>query len=717
MPVRFKRAAVAAAVASALLGLSQAAQAADAADAADAAGADGKDRIAVDRVVVTAQKRKQVASSTPLALSVIGGDDLKDAGAVRIDALSELMPNVEIAEGDSAHGMTVRIRGVSSSDFTDSGDPSAAFNLDGIYIARPQAQGLSFYDLERIEVLRGPQGTLYGRNATAGAINVITHKPVFRREAALGATLGNLSALRLDGMVNQPLGEALALRVAFARNRRDGTLENTAGGERSNDIHDDAARAHLLARLGKASTLLFTLDTARIGGVGPGLVPLERWNVGQKRVFDPVVKTRIDDENSGAALEFKHDFGGVELSWLSGSRDLKRNEDTAHGELPFPLVLHSRSKQISHELRVANSGSGALQWVAGAYAFRENSVTDYVIGDLLAPGVGLHWIVDPTTAWTKALFGQGTYAVQPELRLTAGLRYSRDKKHQVGTMYVGDMPIPYGADASYSKASWRLGVDYDASKTLMLYASLATGYKAGGFNQGSDDPSRPNYNPHLVYQPENLLAAEIGAKGRLLEGRLSFNLALFDYDYRDLQLSAGQPPNSSSGAFATLNAAKASVRGIELDGRLLVGDDDMLTYSLGLMRSKYKGYLAGPVGAQQDWSGRPLDNSPETNVALGWQHTWSLQAGGSLTARVNGRYSSSYVVSDYNAPRQFTQDGFTKLDLSLGWESASGAYAAQLFVKNATDKTVIRAYSGLGASGGLIVGDPRLFGLRLSAKF
>ncbi len=712
MPVSFQRAALPAAIATALLGLACAARAADAEPAPDA-----KDKLATDRVVVTAQKRKQLASSTPLALSVVGGDDLKDLGATRIDHLSELMPNVEIAEGDSAHGMTVRIRGVSSSDFTDSGDPSAAFNLDGIYIARPQAQGLSFFDIERIEVLRGPQGTLYGRNATAGAINVISNKPKFKREAAVGATVGNLSTLRLDGMINLPLGENVAMRVAVAHNRRDGTLDNTAGGQRTNDVNDDAARVHLLAKPGSATSVLLTADGARVGGNGPGLVPLERYQAGETRVFNPQVRSKIDDDNSGLSGEVKHDFGGVELSYQAGWRDLRRRENTAHGELPFPLVLRSRSQQTSHELRLANTGGGPLEWVAGLYSFRETSVTDYTIANLLGPGVSLHWIVDPTTASTQALFAQGSYAVQPDLRLTAGLRHSRDKKHQVGTMYVGDQPIPYGADASYAKTSWRLGIDHEVSKTLLLYASAATGYKAGGFNQGSDDPAKPNYNPHLVYEPENLLATEIGAKGRLLDGRLLFNLALFDYDYRDLQLSAGQPPNSSSGAFATLNAAKASVRGIELDGRLALGSDDLLTYSLGLMRSKYIGYTAGPVGAQQDWSGRPLDNSPQTNLALGWQHTWSLGDGSSLSARVNGRYSSDYVVSDYNAPRQFTQDAFTKLDLSLGWESASGAYTAQVFVKNATDKTVVRAYSGLGAGGGLIVGDPRLFGLRLNASF
>jgi iron complex outermembrane receptor protein len=712
------------AIAGLVLGLGAAGHAAAQSEApaapAAASQAESQDKVTtLDKVVVTAQKRLQFASKTPLALSVVGGDDLKELGAVRIDNLSDLMPNVEIADGDSAHGMTIRIRGISSSDFTDSGDPSAAFNLDGIYIARPQAQGLSFFDLERVEVLRGPQGTLYGRNATAGAINVISNKPKFQFSGAAGLTLGNLNTLRYEAMVNAPVNDMLALRLAVAGNRRDGYLDSTNGTPAHNDANDDALRLHGLLKISPATSLLVTLDAAHIGGVGSGMVPLERFYSGdkkQQRLFNASVPSAFDDDTHGIAAEFKHDFGPVELTYQFGHRELKRHEDTAHGELPFPLLFRGQSEQDSHELRLASNGTSALEWVAGLYSFKERSLTDYTIANLLGPGVGLHWLVDPTKASTKAAFAQASYALTEALRLTGGLRRTADAKSQSGTMYVGDVPGPYGAAARYNKTNWKVGADYTVSRALMLYASVSTGYKAGGFNQGSDDPSKPNYNPNLIYNPENLRATEVGAKGRALDGRLQFNAALFDYDYRDLQLSAGMPPTSSSGAFATVNAAKASVRGFDLDGKFAITPDDILTYSVGLLKSKYIGYTAGPVGSQQDWSGRALDNSPNGTVALGYQHNWPLAGGANLSARVSVRHSGSYVVSDYNAPRQYTQGAFTKADLSLQWESANGNYSVQGFVKNATDKTVIKAYSGLG-TGGLIIGEPRLLGVRLAARF
>nr|WP_316642307.1 TonB-dependent receptor [uncultured Roseateles sp.] len=673
----------------------------------------------LDKVVVTAQKRLQFASKTPLALSVVGGDDLKELGAVRIDNLSDLMPNVEIADGDSAHGMTIRIRGVSSSDFTDGGDPSAAFNLDGIYIARPQAQGLSFFDLERVEVLRGPQGTLYGRNATAGAINVISNKPKFQLAGAAGLTLGNLDTLRYEAMVNLPVSETVALRLAVAGNRRDGYLFNTNGTPAHNDANDDALRLHGLVKFNPSTSLLLTLDAAHIGGIGSGMVPLERFYSGdkkQQRQFNAVVPSAFNDDTGGVAAEFKHDFGPVELTYQFGHRELKRHEDTAHGELPFPLLFRGKNQQDSHELRLASNGSSALEWVAGLYSFKEKSLTDYTIADLLAPGVGLHWLVDPTKASTVAGFAQASYALNEALRLTGGLRQTSDSKSQVGTMYVGDMPAPYGASARYSKTNWKIGADYTVSRALMVYASVSTGYKAGGFNQGTDDKTKPNYNPNLIYHPENLRATEVGAKGRALDGRLQFNAALFDYDYRDLQLSAGMPPTSSTGAFATVNAAKARVRGFDLDGKFALTPDDILTYSLGLLKSRYIGYTAGPVGSQQNWSGHALDNSPGSTVALGYQHSWSLAGGANLSARASMRRSASYVVSDFNAPRQYTQPAYTKVDLSLQWESPKGDYSIQAFVKNAGDKTVIKSYSGLG-TGGLIIGEPRLLGVRLATRF
>ncbi|RJG22077.1 TonB-dependent receptor, partial [Massilia cavernae] len=235
---KFKKGAIAAAV-TALVG-------ATAGTANAQSQTQGENVAAIQEVIVTAQRIAQPASKTPLSLVAVSGEDLKAAGAINAANLTEMVGNVHIGEG-SLGAMKVTIRGVGSGDVTDKGDPSASFNLDGVNIARPQGAGLAFFDLERVEVLRGPQGTLYGRNSTAGAVNLITNKPTDKFEGAASVEFGNYDTQRFDGFLNVKINDVISVRGAVASTKHDGYLNSTQNLAKNLDDQDvQSARLHAL---------------------------------------------------------------------------------------------------------------------------------------------------------------------------------------------------------------------------------------------------------------------------------------------------------------------------------------------------------------------------------------------------------------------------------------------------------------------------------------
>jgi iron complex outermembrane receptor protein len=315
--------------------------------AAAAQGQDTPKISGIQEIVVTAQKRSQSASTTPLALSVVGGDDLRDAGALNAKALSDLAPNVTIGGGNRS-STEVSIRGIASSNNTEVGDPAASFNIDGQYIARSQGAGASFFDLERVEVLRGPQGTLYGRNSTAGAINVITRKPENRFEASAHGEIGNYAMRRFEGMINQPLSSALALRGVLSATKRDGYIDsahapqNAFNRDRS-DADNLSGRVHGLLKLPNQASLLLTLDASRDHGAGQGSVPYTRLadnprgNEGRRQ--NPSVGGAIDNAGHAATAELKLPTALGEFTALASRRYSKRDERLSFGTPPFrPLT-------------------------------------------------------------------------------------------------------------------------------------------------------------------------------------------------------------------------------------------------------------------------------------------------------------------------------------------------------------------------------------------
>jgi iron complex outermembrane receptor protein len=674
----------------------------------------------IPEVMVTAQRISQPASKTPLSLSVVSGDDLKAAGAVNASSLTEMVPNVQISAAGGG-GTIIAIRGVSSADTSEKGDPSASFNIDGVNLARPQSAGLAFYDLERVEVLRGPQGTLYGRNATAGAINLITNKPVDKFESSAAVELGNYNGRKFDGMLNTKVSDILSLRGAVSSSKHDGYLRSTQGFATNFDDDDSlSGRLQGLFKFKPDLTLLVSTDASRIEGSGPGSVPYATYANASgeaQRTASPSVQGYLNNRARGVSAELNANTSVGALTYQVARRNLDRDEQAtsvqARAALPTFSTTVAEYGQTSHELRLA-SAFGAWKTIAGLYWFKEQSAIQTVLHNF--PGLGqLAFTQNPTISQSKAGFGEATYRLSPGLNVTAGLRRTFDDKSREGYTAFGNPAFSKSlnqAAVSYAQTTGKLGVDYALAKSTMVYATLSTGYKAGGFNDGTSASTR-----FLTYNPEHLSAAEAGVKGRFLNGSLQINASVFGYNYKDLQLTApATDPVTGAVTSQTLNAAKAKVNGAELEGKYAISSAGKINFSATYLDAHFTSYK--PT-ATTNWSGYSLAKSPKATFGLGYTHNWDLDNGAALTAHIGTNYSASYVLSDYGNAAQFTQHAYHKSDVNLNYSPAGYKWSVQAYIRNLEDKTVMTNYgppfAGFPATANLA--PPRTAGVRVAAYF
>lgn len=691
--------ALAAAAVAAGMSLSAGAQTAAAPDsAASAPQAEApKGSMVLETVVVTAQRRKETLDKTPLAISAIKGEDLAVRGVSTPQDLTNTLPNVQNGVAGFA------IRGISSGDDTEKGDPSTAFSLDGVYIARPQVQTLGMYDLERVEVVRGPQGTLYGRNATAGAINVITAKPVFGEQRSVGLEVGNYGSLRFTGVYNTQTSESSALRLAVSHNQHDGFTETRDGTRALDSRKDTAVRGKYRLDFDKSS-LMLTADYAEQDDSGRARLPISRAISGDKNQYyqNPGRDGFLRLKSGGLAAEYGAETEFGDFTSITGYRRTTMTETQLFQDKGSNWAIADMTNtQFSQEFRLSSAGSGPFQWVTGLFYFQEETKTVPVVYVPVVP-LELHWDLTAKSNSTAA-FAQGTYTVMPGLRAVGGVRYTRDHKERAGTFtLVGAFSSPYDASISNSKANWKAGLEYDLTKNALLYANVSTGYKAGGFNDGN-----PKDQPALYYNPENLTSYEVGVKGRFLENRLYLATSVFHYNYSDLQLSS----IPITGGTLTLNAAKATLNGLEVEGAFYVTQDGRLEFSGAYLDAKYDQYL--PLGAGgPSYAGVHLDRSPKGTARIGYTHDFPVAAG-RISAGFATKYSSAYTVSDFNVPRQFVQEAYWRTDAQIGYYAPKDRWYVQAFVRNIENKRQLGQYQ----FDTLTITDPRQFGIRGQVKF
>lgn len=676
-------------------------------------------------IVVTAEKRESTLQRTPIAMSVFTPDTLSSNGVNSIADLSRIAPSVNLAQ--NSVNTIITIRGVSSRDTTEIGDPAVSISSDGFYFQHPFGLNESIYDLERVEVLRGPQGTLYGRNATGGAVNFITAKPGKDFDASLSAGYGNYNAYTADGFINVPLGETLSARGSFFFRKHDGyRTNNYAGGKDGDDANAKSARLQLKFDPTDRLSILLKGEYTDVGGVGPTFYGVPLTGAVDYDMEAPKVRQgsalgqprqSIDMKSKLVELTANYDFGFAGLTYIGGWRSQKYSQvRDLDGLLKSDayFIPSEDAEDWQHELRLTSSGNGPFQWQLGAFYFRnKNNLATYfsTYADPAYPDgyARFSFIYPKVVAKSKAVFGQASYEIVPNLKAEAGVRYSKDEKFREGysdTSGAAELELPANqrttvGSASSDKWTYHLAMNWQATPSNLLYVKRDTGYKAGGF-------SDLGTLGVLQYGPENITAYEIGSKNRFGRGVFELNLSAYYYDYKDQQISQFR-----DGFTAVFNAGKSEVYGFEIESVVRPSPRDQLDVYLGYTHARFKDFI---VGTQQYAGNRP-PNSPTYQVSVGYQHDFPI-GDGKLTLRGQSRLEDDYYLAFTNYGFE-KQDSFTKTDFMLTYTAPQDRWSAQAYVRNIENETILTSASVSGLFGAYTFqyGDPRTYGARLTFNF
>ena len=784
----------------------------------------------LEEIVVTAQRREENLQKTSLALQVVSGEQLKDAGINDVATLETVVPGLQI--GMAGATPQVFIRGVGDFSATPITNPAVALNADGVYIAKVIASGGSMFDLQRVEVLKGPQGTLYGRNASGGAINFISNRPEL---ASFGGYAdvegGDYGLASAEGALNVPVGSEFALRVAGQVTSRRGYMST---GE--SDDHHRGARLQGLFR-NDAISLLVGIDYAHLGGEGGGYALIDTAAAGVSSPWTANTDPRFSAyyyqaaaiqglcapapffptvNNPGAcpanapypSPPFPPGLSGPYTSLVAAQTARSWQDDTLWRyraelvaelgggtqltvlpayqtadlrNLILPGQLYYQPNEQSHaasiEVRLSNN-SPTFKWVGGLYYYTQNDDSDELIsGGLLQNNAPY------TTQETRAsaVFGEATFTVMERTRMIAGARYTRDKREIDGTVTAlppsvaflppvpqnpcfAGLPNPcllerYNGSDSFDKLTWKVGFEHDITDANMLFATVSTGFKAGGFDQSST--AEPGSHAAQEFKPETLTAFELGSRNRFLGNRLQLNLEAFYWKYKDHQEPYVTIDGQGQIAFDYFNAGDAHQWGADLDLAFLATDDDTLQLNFEYLNSRYDTFTflvpANPSGApfvkgagngftsfnplsavaattgcstapivsgayaggvSVDCSGKELTHAPKYSGTLSYSHRFALGNAGGLTLRLTGRFAAQrWVAADF-IPAERAASYFTE-NASLTYENPS-RWSLTIWGRNLANKAIYNS----GFQSSFVAGyatatmeAPRTFGARLNVKF
>lgn len=758
---------------------SQAADATPAQPTAPAAGVDAatpeQNAQGITDIVVTAQRRSESLQRAAIAVTAVTSDTLINAGVSDPTQLTKLVPALTVQPVGISSSFF--IRGVGATAINSFQENAVAFSVGGVFFARPTAPSGTFYDLDRVEVLKGPQGTLYGRNATGGAINLIPRRPQLNKLGVdLTAEYGNYHAFKTQGAINVPLGANAALRVAGQLVDRHGYLSDGYDDEKT-----QAVRGSLLFEPTSRFSLLLSADYVHQGGKGTGavLIPTpqtpsappasDRIGAADPRIttilqdrtfasfrfvppfsFLPVATIRNvvtvpltngyqDSSFWGASATANNDLGFGNLTTIVAYRKSKPNILTyAPG---FPGRLQENDDQYSGEIRLSSRDNARLRYVVGAFLFREtqDGYNNYNQGLLANTEYFPH-----LTTTSKALFGQLTYSLTDSLRLVAGGRYTKEHKTLTGStrntsFFVPNPPsVPISGDLNFGKFTYKAGFEWDAGPRSLVYGNISTGFKAGGFYPSAGKNT---------YAPETLTAYTLGAKNRFLDNRLQVNLESFYWKYRDQQISYVGPIEATPGNFAqagvTVNAGRARMYGGELELLARMTPRDTFGATIQYLNARYQSLVYNAISTSGaplvtscavandtrvatpptrlfivDCSGKPGVYSPKWTANLSYEHRFTVGSGYELVAGGRARLeSSAWLNLDYLDYQR--RAGSHTTDAYLNLTAPDKRWSVGAFVNNIEDNAV---YAG-GLTRPIInatlltLRPPRTYGARVSFHF
>ncbi|MED5621075.1 TonB-dependent receptor [Ideonella sp. BN130291] len=753
----------------------------------------------VQQVTITATKRATSLQRTPLAVTALSATDLENAHVQTVQDIVHLVPSFQATtQGD--HGViTMTLRGIGNdSAKTEYADPEVALFVDGIYSPRAEGAAALLFDMEGIEVLRGPQGTLWGRNSTVGAVNMKTAKPVLKDKfGSIEGGLGNYNRQGLRGAFNVPVGDTVALRFAFAHEQHDGYVDYqraphpslaeqqaaflasnppaglafqplnpnlfVQGGPKYNAQDQTAARISLLWKPTPAFSWNLSYEQFLDRGT-PSMNLLQEQRPGEKFwsaliQVAPYLKRDVNTVRS----RIDYDLGNeMSLSYIAGySRYTGSSDFDQAGGATVPTSFTtgatyqqdrtnwSKYTNHSHELELQSTGTHTVDWILGLYYAAEDNGIRFDIPIMNGTQQGtVGWqgsfIQPKETVDSKAVFGQATWNVTDALHLTGGLRYTKDVRKNIGGRNWGwdgsdplapHVPVDPGLDPSSphsgfganpqhndgryegSKTTYLARANYDVTKDFMVYASVSSGYKSGGLQDGG-----------VPYGSETLTNYEVGTKNTFLGGRVRFNNALYYEKFKGFQFSAPVTNPDGTHSLATSNAEGAKVYGFESELAAKLTDNDRVQASFAYTHTELGHLIGGSndyrlptctvpgISTCLDVTGNQLPHAPKFAAQVMYEHTFQLGNGDTLAPRISVHYETASWLSVFNMGDPDRQKAYSRTDLGLRYASSKDWWV-DLFVRNAENgKVKTSAQNAFGPWQAQYL-PPRTYGLNAGVSF
>jgi len=662
----------------------------------------------LEEVVVTARKVEENSQTVPVAITSMSADFVKQAGIRDVADTLQFTPGATLISSSPLE-QQYSIRGVSSGSEGAASESSVLVMVDGEVLSRDFMRSISYFDLERVEVLRGPQGIAYGKNATGGLVHLLSKKPHQDFEASVALGLGNFNEQKLESVINGEIGENLFGRLSASSSQRDGYTDDIVTGDDLDNWENNSVRAQLLYTPNDLEVLVklhwmdeeggqtprknFNVDLPYDSPLGTSFTELSRdpWRVSNSSSLDFGTVRTVE----GINLQLVKPLGDYALTSITSYRDAEAEMNRDGFGTPDDLFLSSsydNAHTFSQELRLDNSGGdSSMLWVTGLFY---SSDTHHRIEDRVlaaAPIAGgtvetLDYIDQRSKNTGMGVFGEVRYDLSPSLTLAVGTRYSKDKKdfqvfHRsegaLSFAFLNDpSPISVSANESWEAITGSIALTYEISDSIMAYSTVSTGYKGGGFN-GEATTALAAQTPFDEEQVRNI---EFGLKSELLDRRLRINAAFFDLDYTDIQLES-----FADGAAAPIidNAGEANIRGMELDLQAAISSAFTLSGGLAIYDHEYIEY----VKDGNDLAGNKLANVPDWTFNLSAQYAHTTSSGGSLNARLD--YNTRSDIFD-DAENWDESDGGSnglrervdRVNARIGWAPASGTWELALWAKN-----------------------------------
>ncbi len=719
-----------------------------------------EDSSLTSEIVVTATRNQRSIQDVGIAVSAFSGDQLRDVGIADSSQIVQITPGVQIAQSNSGATASYSIRGVTQTDFGFSQEAPVALYVDEVYQANQTGAQFQLFDIERVEVLRGPQGTLFGRNATGGLVHFLTKRPTFDTGGYVEASYGSFDRVKVEGAVNVPLSGKAAIRLSAIGDFHDDIAENRTGRDLW-DREEYGGRMQLLVEPNDDLSVLFNLRGGKrrntgtpydhrvatptgFGGTGEfDLTPGAADNFGFSEPDDGPFTVGIDDVSTnevdswGASATLKWDIGTVTLHSVTDYSELdvffREDSDIQSGEF-FHFAGRADQRQFSQELRLSQTGDD-LRWTIGGYYLRVRGDYDQrgLISDL-GFGVDEQVALYAVNTDSYSLFGQLEYDLSDVLTATVGARWIHDRKSQTYENYfaIDGVPgkIPFGASGSPNLIDFadkdsqsiyaaRAQLDYKPNDDLLVYLSYNRGVKGFGYNAPLDpsgsalfiDPATfdpaPGADNAFKFDDETLNAFELGVKSTFADGKGRFNIAAFYYDYKDYQAL------NLAGITQIITNNDARIYGV--DAELFVSPWQGMDIVLGasLLDTRVEDVNVGGVILD-----REVAYAPSVHLTGLIRQEWTV-GGGTLAAQANASYTGSQWLGLSNAA-VLDEDGYVIANARISYTLPSDKVTISAFVNNLGDRKYRTLAFDLAGFFGLVenqFGRPREFGASVSFRF